>query len=53
MVHTIFLPRNTVHRVPGLWMSLVGFIPQEDRRPCLIYYYMWSGLNAEVLRKAL
>ena len=50
MGRTVFLTRTAIHRLPILWLIMVGLIPQEYRCPRLIYDYMWSGLNVAVLR---
>ena len=52
MGNIFIIPWVDVWDLPGFWISPLGFIPQEDRRPRIIYNYLWIGLNVAVLRQA-
>ena len=38
-------PLEAVRALHNLWLSHVAVITQVGRRPCLILYFTWSGLN--------
>ena len=46
------LPWSAAKELPNLWISPIGLIPQEARRPRLIYDYTFSGLNNATVRQA-
>ena len=52
MGNIVVLPWANAGDLPGLWLSLLGIITQEGRRPLIIYYYTWNYLNASVLRQS-
>ena len=52
MGHISILPWVEVLDLTGLWKNPLVLITKEVRCPWLIYDYMWSGLNAAVLRQA-
>ena len=45
-------PLEAVIFLKNLWLSPVAVIPQVGRRPQLIYYFTWSGLNKTSKRLA-
>ena len=48
---TLF-PLYTPFKIPNLWIYLVSVIPQEGRRPRLIFYLMCSVLNKATVCKS-
>ena len=44
-VHIFPFPLQAVRHLPRLWLSPIAAILQRGRRPCLIHYFAWSGLN--------
>ena len=43
--HVAVSPLETVTALQNLWLSPVAVTPQVGRRPRLIFYFTWSGLN--------
>ena len=41
---TVF-PLEAINYLHNLWLSLVAVILQVGRRPRVIFYFAWSGLN--------
>ena len=50
--HILLFPLRAVRHLPRLWLSPLGAIPQQDRKPRLIYNFSWSGLNEVVTQVA-
>ena len=50
--HIMVLQWSAAKGLPNLWISPIGLIPQEARRPRLIYDYIFSGLNNATVRQA-
>ena len=48
----VVLPYEVVVDWPNLRISLLGFVPQRDRRPRLIVDYTFSGPNQDTLQSA-
>ena len=51
--HVVVFPLSKVRDLADMWISPVGFIPQEGRRPRLIYDFNVGGLNDAVRKEAL
>ena len=47
----LFLLRAVCH-LPKLWLPPLAAIPQQGRKPRLIYDFSWSGLNEAVTQVA-
>ena len=43
--HVAIFPLEEVNALCNLCIPLVAVIPQVGRRPRLIFYFTWSGLN--------
>ena len=43
--HVTVFPLEAVNYLHNLWLSPVAFITLVRRRPRLIFYFTWSGLN--------
>ena len=50
--HIFLSPLQAVHHLPQLWLSPFTVIPQQGRKPRLIYDFAWSGLNEAVTKVA-
>ena len=46
--HIALFPLRAVRHLPKLWLSPLAAIPQQGRKPRLIYDFSWSGLNEAV-----
>ena len=52
-VHIAVLPLAAVRNLPKLWLFPVTAILQVGRRPHLILYFTWNGLNEATAQEAL
>ena len=52
MGHIDIYPLEAVHNLQGLWISIPEEIIQTGRKPHLIYYFSWSGLNEQAKQDA-
>ena len=43
--HVTVFPLEAVNYLHNMWLSPVVFILQVGRRPRLIFYFTWSGIN--------
>ena len=46
--HIALFPLRAVRHLRKLWLSPLAAIPQQGRKPRLIYDFFWSGLNKAV-----
>ena len=50
--HISLFPLRAVRHLPPLWLPPLAAIPQQVRKPGLIYNFSWSGLNKAVTQVA-
>ena len=50
--HIELFPLRAVRRLPKIWLSPLAAIPQQGRKPRLIYDFSWGGLNEAVTEVA-
>ena len=48
--HVSVFPLDTFMSLHNLWLSPILVIPQLGQRRCLIFDFIWSGLNKEMRR---
>jgi hypothetical protein len=46
----MLLPYKEVKGIPGLRLSPIGVVPQRERRPRIIVYYSFYGVNADTVK---
>ena len=50
--HIALFPLRAVRHLPRIWLSPLAAIPQQGRKPRLVYDFSWSGLNKAVTQVA-
>ena len=50
--HVVVFLLSHIHNLVNLWISPFGLIPQDGRRPRLIYNFTFSGPNDAVWKEA-